>query len=78
MSLHMASNPARTPSDSKDASELTWRPETMSDEQLLELHRRLERLHAMGDAFAGTQFSPWAMDRLGRLSSRTEPGPART
>jgi hypothetical protein len=53
-----------------DVAAPDWRPDAISDDQLLAVHRRLERLHDLGDAFADVHLSAQATDRLQRLLNR--------
>jgi hypothetical protein len=44
-----------------------WHPAKLSDRKLLELHRRLVKVRALGGAFALIEFSPQVQSRLREL-----------
>jgi len=70
-------SPASTRPTRKEAAACDWRLDTISDEQLLALHQRLERLAALGDTFADVSLSAQAKDRLRLLLDRADPSATR-
>ncbi len=68
-------SPAREATGRTDAVERRWRPDRLSDERLLALHRKLERLRARGGAFADVTLSGQVTDRLAPLLNRAGPRP---
>ncbi len=53
-----------SPAAFKDERDEDWSPQRLSDRKLVELKHRLDRLHSLGDAFAGVTLSETARTRL--------------
>ncbi len=50
-----------------DERSVRWHPAAISDRKLTELHKRLEKVRRLGDAFAHVRLSPQVERRLHRL-----------